>query len=805
MLGEAFTNPQGSWEGYDTYDANLRTILQDRKHVDIRDFESGDKDAPRNVLELSKIAVDDLDGIMVSILDEPYHVILAGEHWSAGISIVLGTHNFWPALSLDCPTGTTTTFSVTDPIDLLTGFENDDFISLALPTFPHSKVTQASSFIDFTSHPTGNFTTGPTASVALSATTIPLVAGNSEFRVLRSAFNQNGINLGAVTGVRFRIVTSSLGVVYLSALRLLSKTWKFGLVDFNTRRETLMQTVAPSANPAAVPEFQQPIVWRSAEVPGENDPRPIDFNVAVGFYTGSLQASNVINVYGRELTEDFLQQIDLNALSMEDLNGQTQPDTGDAAYDPRLQTDLGEFDQDQLQGLDQLDLERTPDYLSASWIQFSIQWTGANTLVAITNTEGQGYSFNLATPLDSESYYVAIFELKDTAARAAIFPLGPRDQIIYSTPVFDSTLIDDDFIYKRRKGRFGWHASLGDGDAYIESIRSRSTSYAEYRSLPYESVTPVVGAELTADSSPVTELFLNFVPTDTTGISIERDNEISVSGESYRVTDYGTYTFQGIESNEFEITDFDQTEILLDIFYPTTSDDSTLEFYLKSGADHLIPLPRPKIYQGQWQTIRLRVPSAYLIQTGPHRLVIVQSRPANTNWWVDKVRIFERTVSWHGRAAVEDPWAATEDDWTPFQNALNRVHGGILFQGRANRLQVKAVGHQQDAKVNKVQFKPKYAEIGRFVWPDEALTDIDPPVASYSTSNSGRVYTFNGLGSSDPDGQVVGWYWTVSDGATYYGPVIQHTFGAAGTYSVSLTAIDRTGLMHSTSADHSVA
>jgi chitodextrinase len=120
-------------------------------------------------------------------------------------------------------------------------------------------------------------------------------------------------------------------------------------------------------------------------------------------------------------------------------------------------------------------------------------------------------------------------------------------------------------------------------------------------------------------------------------------------------------------------------------------------------------------------------------------------------------------------------------------------------------LQVKAVGHKQDAKVSKIQFKPKYAELGRFVWPEQALVGKLNPVASYSTSNIGRTYTFDGFGSTDPDGQVVNWYWTVSDGSVYVGPIIQHTFGKAGSYTVALTVTDQNGLVNSTSAIHSVA
>jgi hypothetical protein len=593
--------------------------------------------------------------------------------------------------------------------------------------------------------------------------------------------------------------------MYFGALRLLSKTWKFGTLDLDTRDGTLVRPWSRTGDPATATEFVQPIVWRAAEIPGELDPRPIDFNIAVGFSTGSRQGSNQISIYGRELTEDFMQQLDLNGLTQGALTGRDQPDIGAAMYNERAQTELEPFKQEQLGGLTQFDLERTPDYLSASWIEFVLNWTSTGTTLSVTNTEGDGYSFNLGTPLAANTSYVLVFELEDTSARAAIYPLGDRGQIQFNAPVFDSTQMDDDFSYKRRKGRFGWYANLADGDASVESIRFRSASYAEYRSLPYESLTPVVGAELTAEASPAIDLFEYFVPTSAS-VKVEYDNELSTSGQSWRVTDYGPYGFQGVQSNPFPITDFDQTEVLLDVYYPSTTElDATAEFYLKSQYNYLIPLPKPKVYPDQWQTVRLRTPSSHLAQTGDYRLVVVQNRPANLNWWIDNVRVFERTVSWHGRAFVDDPWAETEDDWTPFQNAFNRDYGGILFQGRENRLQIKGVGHKQDASISKVQFKPKYAELGRFVWPEQALTGRVAPVASYSTSNVGRLYTFNGFGSTDTDGMVVNWQWNVSDGTVYTGPVIQHLFGASGTYAVTLMVTDHNGLVHTTSANHSVA
>ncbi|MDQ7062964.1 MAG: PKD domain-containing protein [candidate division KSB1 bacterium] len=55
--------------------------------------------------------------------------------------------------------------------------------------------------------------------------------------------------------------------------------------------------------------------------------------------------------------------------------------------------------------------------------------------------------------------------------------------------------------------------------------------------------------------------------------------------------------------------------------------------------------------------------------------------------------------------------------------------------------------------------------------------------------------TFDGSGSSDPDGQIVQYNWDFGDGATATGQTVNHAYRAAGTYTVTLTVTDNGGLM----------
>jgi PKD repeat protein len=62
-----------------------------------------------------------------------------------------------------------------------------------------------------------------------------------------------------------------------------------------------------------------------------------------------------------------------------------------------------------------------------------------------------------------------------------------------------------------------------------------------------------------------------------------------------------------------------------------------------------------------------------------------------------------------------------------------------------------------------------------------------PPVATFTSTCNGLTCTFDGSGSSDPDGTITRYVWSFGDGAWSYfsGAVVSHTF-AAGTYTVTL-------------------
>jgi PKD repeat protein len=76
--------------------------------------------------------------------------------------------------------------------------------------------------------------------------------------------------------------------------------------------------------------------------------------------------------------------------------------------------------------------------------------------------------------------------------------------------------------------------------------------------------------------------------------------------------------------------------------------------------------------------------------------------------------------------------------------------------------------------------------------------DQEEPVSSFvfspGSSKAGEAVSFDALGSSDPDGNIVGYAWIFGDGSTGTGVNPSHSYVLAGSYTVSLTVTDNDGL-----------
>jgi PKD repeat protein len=78
------------------------------------------------------------------------------------------------------------------------------------------------------------------------------------------------------------------------------------------------------------------------------------------------------------------------------------------------------------------------------------------------------------------------------------------------------------------------------------------------------------------------------------------------------------------------------------------------------------------------------------------------------------------------------------------------------------------------------------------------VTIIDrPPIAVIAGPATGcrntPPVTFDGSGSTDPDGTVVAWLWNFGDITTGSGAIVTHTYTTLGTFTVTLTVTDNSG------------
>ncbi|HYF58192.1 MAG TPA: PKD domain-containing protein [Burkholderiaceae bacterium] len=103
-----------------------------------------------------------------------------------------------------------------------------------------------------------------------------------------------------------------------------------------------------------------------------------------------------------------------------------------------------------------------------------------------------------------------------------------------------------------------------------------------------------------------------------------------------------------------------------------------------------------------------------------------------------------------------------------------------------------------------------YGSLGEYavsatVQPPTGAVPIAVARASTVSGTAPLAVSFDGSGSSDPDGRVVGWSWTLGNGATATGPTASTTYTAAGTYVATLTVVDDAGQASSASVQISVS
>lgn len=802
-ITEEFTDDLGQFVDYDAYDVDVSELVRKQKHIDIRSFRQDNIARHLTVFDMSQFTMDELDDLTMDELDNLSITTVEGEGWSAGTVGPQTDRRNWLGLSL-ATSGTASTESVMvdQPVDI-SPLAATGVLSIALPAFPNSSLNLANTFIDLTSNPSGNFATGPTASIPFNTSTTTLVNGDSEFT--RPVSSISGIDLSKITAVRFRIAATGSITFRVTAIRVLDPDWTYGPVDIDTRYGLLRTTPSRNGSIATPFAYTQPTLFRVGPVSGFHDPQPIDAKLGISFNTGSLSTDGQISIFLREGSQDFVTQLDLNGTTMEELNGNPQPDFGPATYQSRPQSNLDVLVQDELDDTPQSVLERTADNLAVHHVEFTLVWGGGGSYphIEIVDSEHNGYTGFGPVSLEADTNYVFVVELVDTTARAYVYEVDDLGATVDTT--YDTGLIYDSFMLKRLKGRVGWNVTFGDGDAFVDNISSRGLVFAEFRTRPFESLTPVSGVELFTTGSPPIQMFENIgLYTESGEAVVTRDKTRSTTGESWKIVNPGDVAAQGLKSNGLQFTDFENAEIWFDLFVPrTTAETAPISVFLQSRTGVLVPLITNRIVPDQWQTHHATI-SDLDIQTGTYQLVVLQStQNVPSTWWIDNVKIYERTLRWQGRIDPDDPWAEEDAGWLDFEDIYNRESGGIMFGDRGTHFQVRGQAIYQSAFVNKMKVRPRYAELGRLINPSYAGADLPAPDFT-STDLGSQVIQFNGSASLD-NGRIVAYEWTFGDGGSGFGQKVEHTYEVAGVYSVSLVVTDNNGNRVITTQDVTVS
>lgn len=835
-IREDFSHARGQFTNYDAHGDQPRVDVARQKHVDIRTFDNDGVEVDRPILFLNATTMGELSSQTVGELSAG-NSIYAGEQWTVGTVGRMADRNNWYGLSLSCSVGTTVTESVIRPpqnagimaqagvltLDLLTDFSDDSEISIALPAFPLASINLANSFVDFTSHPSGDFSIGPTVSISLAESTIPLVSGDSELRFPRSLLdivdeNQETIDqsvgevpddfhaiyLDRVSGVRFRITATAPCTFRAAAIRLLDPDWQYGKVDIDTRRNTLRPTVAPNGSITRPYDFSFPAVFRSTDPPGKDDPRPIDATVEVAFNTGSLAAAftstnlNSFTVYLREAAQDAVTQVDLNGMTMAELSGNPLPSSSALLWEGRPLSSLNVMTMGELEGTAMVDLNRQVDTNLANWQAFTVAWTTSG-FASIKDGDDNGYDFGPFT-IEPRTDYLATFSLESYTGRIVIHKLD-RDGTPVKPPIFDSNLIIDDYLFHRRKGRIGWSTNFLDGDASVNHLRVRDLNYAEYRSAPFESLTPVAGAQLVVAGSEPIALQTGWESGPFGGV-LRTDSLKSQTGKAIRIESEGEgFAVQGLWSNWLNFTNINSAEVVFDLWYPSSAKNHPLAAAFFDENARMVHVALGRITYDQWHRIKILPGLIENMPLGRYRFALLQPSSDNITWWVDNYSVTERAIDWFARPNQSDAFHDYRVDWVPLRHLVNVSDGGVLFEERGRRLQVQGLARRQNTQIGRIQVIPRYAELGRFVWEEERLVDTHPPVAEFSNTINGRTLFVHGGESHDPQGPIVGYEWNFGDGTQAWGQTAEHTYtGPSSTYTVSLTVTNKHGFKAQTSS-----
>ncbi len=696
-ITETYTEPYGQFIGYDSSNAVVGTtstvsgvgnaLLQNQQHIDVRGF------VPSGIISLPQYSMLNLDSQEMTALDSLNMGQLEvaqtlGDQWSAGTLGPISALQNVVGLTWVLTSGTHTTTSTLPAVNLTQGFQPNDYLCLSLPSFPLASINTSQSYVTL-------YDGVNTQTLYLSNSFAALTAGNT-----CAAWHYSSLTVLEPITVSVTLAATAGCTVEITGLRLLSQTWQPLQLDMNTQGQFLRGITTQSGVINLATNTQMPMAWRCAVPQGVNDPQPINSNFSVLLYTGSLQNNSTINMYFRgrnetgvtQQTLDFVQATGAGFVQS-GLDGLgTQPDFSLSHYPTTSGVDL------------------SPYY----WIQTGITYqSGSNATVAInsySSTATDTYSYTTSVRFLPQQYYLFTVSLQDTSLGHSISSVssygGVQTPALYTGP----TINNSDF--RRTAGRIGWSASLGDGDGFVKSFVGQSLMFAEYRSKPFQSRTPVRGASLVVSATPPAQLYTNIVPYE--GASVTTNMAIS-SSTNGSTQIYGT-AGQGAQTNIFSVTNFANFSLQFSLYVPAaTLNQTTPGFALLNSVNYFFPFVVGQILPNSWQNYNI-LPGAFSnLLPGNYSLVTFSVFNAPTVWYIDNLNISQTPLIWSARSAPQDPWNANPISWVSFGNLINDTSDGVTFTPAGNALEVRAQAFAQNVIIDKYLIQPQYSTLGNLL------------------------------------------------------------------------------------------
>ncbi|GAA1522659.1 PKD domain-containing protein [Nocardioides humi] len=206
---------------------------------------------------------------------------------------------------------------------------------------------------------------------------------------------------------------------------------------------------------------------------------------------------------------------------------------------------------------------------------------------------------------------------------------------------------------------------------------------------------------------------------------------------------------------------------------------------------------------GGTQTYRGRVPNLYAQLSTVTGLAYADGRLYYTRQ--SQGRVFWRWFSPESLIVGAQEFSVASSTFPTSRDVRNLVYAdGQLWAGMSTnelwRLPVAngvAGGAWTRVTGTGIDVNPQWSSGTMFLGPLANQT----PVASIQTSCAGQTCSFDGRGSSDPDGTVTSYAWSFGDGGTATGAQPGHVYAGPGTYSVTLTVTDDRGATASASAE----